>query len=134
MNPIDTYRDAFKELLKRGMTPLEALREFERDRFNGALLEELDLRKREAWDDDSSLLSLAARAGREESNETEMEKAIELWIAGWTSETPHSTQEDVMSWYWRRPTRRPGKPGRRYLSTQQAYNAMKRVCQNRPIR
>jgi len=130
MNPIDTYRDAFKAMLKSGMTPLEALHEFETEKFNAALLEELEIRKGDAWHDANSLLSLAARAGREESNQREMEKAIELWLAGWTSETPHSTQEDVMSWYWRRLPRRKGKPGRRYLSTQQAYNAMKRECQN----
>lgn len=135
MNPIDTYRDAFREMMKRGMTPLEALREFDRDRFNAAMSEEIlsgacvlnpQTFAHEVHDGLPSLLELASRAGREEMNERDMGDALELWMAGWTSETPHKSQSDAMSWYWRRPPRRKGKPGRLYLSTQQAHNAMKR--------
>jgi hypothetical protein len=51
-------------------------------------------------------------------------QAYELWGAGWTSH-PQSKGAKVMSWYWRQPPRRPGKPGRLFLSTNQAFNAMK---------
>lgn len=119
MNPIDTYRYAFQQLLAQGKTPLEALREFDREKWNAAMLGEIDL-------GGTTLLNLGAAANREEMNEGDMEQATELWLAGWTSETPSKTQVDVMSWYWRRPPRRKGKPGRFYWSTNQAYNAMRK--------
>lgn len=96
--------------------------------------EEIDLGR-------TMLLDLAAVAGREECDETAMEQATELWMAGWTSELPDSYKTPeaietakhdtwrrcaVMSWYWRRPSRRQGKPGRKYWSTNQAFNAMKK--------
>ena len=112
------------------------MREFERQKLHSALsIEAL------GQDEGRSLLDLLAIAGREECDESEMEKAIELWLAGWTSELPehYNTPEAqerakndpwsrcaVMSWYWRAPSKRKGKPGRRYLSTNQAFNAMKR--------
>lgn len=78
---------------------------------------------------DSEMLDIAARKCFAESESRQMEKALELTAAGWTAETPNHTPHpftgsvQVMSWYWRRPSRRPGKPGRRYLSTDQAWNA-----------
>lgn len=48
-----------------------------------------------------------------------------LIAAGWTFElSDHDL--DTWQWAWRRPPRRPGKPGRRFASTQQAYNALLR--------
>jgi hypothetical protein len=135
MIPIDTYRDAFREMLKRGMTPLEALGEFDEAEFNAAVKAEIESKtlrlnrktfRLEAPGGLPSLLEFAGRAAREKMNERDMGDAIELWMAGWTSETPYKSQSDVMSWYWRRPPRRKGKPGRFFWSTQQAYNAMKK--------
>lgn len=54
-------------------------------------------------------------------NERDFVKAQALWDAGWTAETPHASQEDIMSYYWRRPGKKPGKKGRLFLSTDQAY-------------
>jgi hypothetical protein len=55
----------------------------------------------------------------------DLEAAAELKAAGWTPEpvTPHSL---IMSWYWRRPGKRPCKQGRLFRSTQQAVNALRR--------
>lgn len=66
-----------------------------------------------------------AMHSRREMNERDFPQAMALWAAGWTAETPHAErQEDIMSYYWRRPGRRKGKPGRLFLSTQQAFNAL----------
>lgn len=134
MNPIDTYRYAFQQLLAQGKTPLEALRAFDREKWYAAMSEELE-------QGGTTLLNLGAVAGREECDETALEQATELWLAGWTSELPESYRTPqaieaakvdawrkcaVMSWYWRRPPRRQGKPGRFYWSTNQAYSAMKK--------
>jgi hypothetical protein len=82
---------------------------------------------------DREMLDIYARAAYKESNDAQMEKALELSAAGWAPElhdghTPHpfTGQVSVMSWYWRRPGKRPGKPGRLFRSTDQAYNALKR--------
>lgn len=69
------------------------------------------------------LLIEAARL-RQEMNERDFKQAAALWAAGWTAETPHSTQQDIMSYYWRRPPKRKGRKGRLFLSTNQAHNAM----------
>lgn len=82
---------------------------------------------------DREMLDIGAQALHKESNDAEMEKALELSAAGWTPEiekqhTPHpfTGSVDVMSWYWRRPPRRQGAKGRRFLSTNQAWNALQR--------
>ncbi len=79
---------------------------------------------------DHEMLDLLARAGHIESAKRDMEMALTLTAAGWSAELtsahlphPFTGNVPVMSWFWRRPPRRPGKPGRRYLSTQQAFNA-----------
>lgn len=131
----DIYRDAFLKFLKDGKSPLEALREFDQEEWRNALVAELEsgavrinpkTYRAEVHDGLPSLLELGARASREQMNERDMEQAIELWLAGWTSETPHGSQQDIFSWYWRRPSRRPGKPGRKFLSTTQALNTLRR--------
>lgn len=48
-----------------------------------------------------------------------------LLAAGWRYELPREDLEP-WQWYWRAPPKRPGKPGRKYLSTNQAFNAMRR--------
>lgn len=79
---------------------------------------------------DREMLNLAARQSHKESNDEEMEKALKLSSAGWTpflhsGHTPHpfTGTVDVMSWFWRRPGKRHGKPGRVFRSTNQAYIA-----------
>lgn len=126
-----SYVDIFKLLLSRGKTHAEALAEFDRDAINKALREGLD------GNDISggiTLLDLMSVADREEANRRDLEnQAIPLWLAGWTSETPMpKRQTEVMSWFWRAPSKRPGKPGRKYLSTSQAFNAMKKQLTPQP--
>lgn len=82
---------------------------------------------------DREALDIEARRGFFESESESMEQALELSAAGWTPElgpghSPHpfSGSVAVMSWYWRRPGKRPGKPGRKFLSTNQAHRALKR--------
>lgn len=128
---VETYREAMRLMIAKGMTPLEALREFDQDKFNAALREELETCYG-CGQDEGSLLVMVGKAGREEMNEKDMEQAIELWLAGWTSELPNKTQTDVMSWYWRRPPRVAGKQGRLFLSTNQAHRAMRKEAGGGP--
>ena len=82
---------------------------------------------------DREMLDLAARHYHQLSNQAEMQKALELSRAGWVAQlgpahSPHpfTGAVDVMSWYWRRPSRSKGRNGRLFLSTGQAYNALAR--------
>ena len=64
-----------------------------------------------------------------------------LIAAGWRYELPEivnrkdiTVQENRMDtepwqWYWRSPPKRQGSKGRKYLSTQQAFNALNRLNQ-----
>lgn len=131
----DTYRDAFLLFIEQGMSYSEAREHFDAEEWFQATNQELEERGREAWDDDHSLLNLGARAAWEKGAESDMEQAYELWAAGWTSEVPESCRNNSkdfwrqcrpMSWYWRAPSKRPPKPGRRYLSTNQAWLALQR--------
>lgn len=138
--PIDTFRDSFLRFIAEGMSYSEALAEFDLQAFQKAMLAEGELRPG-CGRDEESLLSLLACAGREERDARDMEKAIELWSHGWTSELPESytTKEAieaaktdmwrrcaVMSFYWRRPPRTKSRKGKRFLSTDQAYNALRK--------
>lgn len=61
-----------------------------------------------------------------------------LMAAGWKFELPEivnhnppkhdwsHTSTEPWQWYWRSPPKRPNSKGRRYLSTQQAFNALSR--------
>lgn len=62
---------------------------------------------------------------RAEQEDRDFDLAIELWLAGWTSE-PIRDGLPIMSWYWRRPPRGKRKRGRLFLSTSQALNALRR--------
>ena len=117
------FADTFKALLKQGMSPAEAKREFDPEQWKSAVSKAIDDEGAE-----SELFQLAIRASHCERNERDMEQAIELWLAGWKSEKP-SENSDIMSWYWRRPARRKGSKGMMFLSTQQAFNAMKKEKQ-----
>jgi hypothetical protein len=145
--PIDTYRDSFLRFMADGMSYSEALEQFDQDEFaNAAFVEmysreaRIDLLTHEFVTNDSrklpALFQLLTRAQFEKRNSVDgrdYQQALELWQAGWTSESKTNPpkpgfwhQAQVMSWYWRRPPRRPGKPGRRYLSTNQAWTALQR--------
>lgn len=101
----------------KGMTPSEALSQFDRASFDIAMLEDFH---DNGWE--SPLLQFASEAGREEMNERDMQKALELWCAGWKSTVPSPSAPDIMSLYWRRPPRRPASLGMLFRSTDQAYN------------
>ncbi len=55
-----------------------------------------------------------------------------LISAGWQFELPEMVnpgfrmETEPWQWYWRSPPKRVGRKGRRYLSTNQAFNAMQR--------
>jgi hypothetical protein len=61
-----------------------------------------------------------------------------LLAAGWRFELPEIVNRternpvlmdtEPWQWYWRSPPKRKGSKGRKYLSTQQAYNALMRSC------
>lgn len=116
----DTYAAIIRRLVEQGATPLEALRSFDRSLLDAAMLNELEEGGR-------VLLDLVAAATREEMNERDMDQAIDLWLSGWKSETPSSTQVDVMSWYWRSPAKTGRAKGRLYRSTNQAWRALRRM-------
>lgn len=127
MTPIDTIRDSFKIFLANGDSPLEAFQRFDREEFYRAAMEELSIRGHAAWMDADSLASLGLLAQQEEWNAKDMDQAIPLWAAGWTSQAPNLGQiERVMAWYWRAPVKGNRKLGRRYMSTNQAFMAMQR--------
>lgn len=144
MNPIDTYRDTFLKFLSDGMTHLEAYSQFCPVALNRAVAEEITsdavqmhMGKLITPTGQVSLLELCSTALREADDEqTFEEQCIPLMLAGWTSEVPECYQNNSrdkwsqcpqMSLYWRSPSKRPGKPGRKYLSTNQAFNAMQRA-------
>jgi hypothetical protein len=63
----------------------------------------------------------------------EKQQVLSLIDAGWTPEPPTTGNQGfthpwdaVMSWSWRRPPKHLGRPGRRFASTRQAYNALMR--------
>jgi hypothetical protein len=56
--------------------------------------------------------------------------------AGWKFElseivnypdNPSTIESEPWQWYWRSPPKRKGSKGRKYLSTKQAYNALKKI-------
>lgn len=147
--PVDTYRDAFLAFLKCGMSYVEARDQFDKELLQAAVNAELERGDSvqvlnpetflcENACGHETLFDLVVKAGFEQRNSVgsrDMDQAMDLWQAGWTSEDTMAhlikpnefwSQTQVMSWYWRAPSKRPGKPGRRYLSTNQAWNAMQR--------
>lgn len=135
----DTYLAAFRKFLSEGMTYSEALDEFDTQALMRSCFAEMD-RDRSILNDQESLFGLMIKGFRQMSDDADMEQAYELWGAGWTSEVPESYKSNsrdfwrqcpTMSLYWRAPSKRPGRPGRRYLSTNQAWRALqKQIPQN----
>ena len=54
-------------------------------------------------------------------------QANDLLAAGWRFELPDVSDPEVWQWYWRAPPKRAGGKGRKYLSTNQAWNALQRL-------
>lgn len=73
--------------------------------------------------------TIAAFLGLRESARSELDKVQALIAAGWLPDLElfdHHPDADPWQWAWRRPSKREGKPGRRFASTGQAYNAMRK--------
>lgn len=133
-HPYDTYLIAFRKFLADGMTYAEAFREFDEEKIRAAAWQEIR-DDPASFHSEDSLWSMTVRAGWERMNESSKDQCYDLWSAGWTSEVPESARHNskdfwrqlqLMSLYWRAPSKRPGKPGRRYLSTNQAWRAMQK--------
>jgi len=132
----DLIRDTFLKFVADGMSNMEALEQFDPEQFRLAMNAEIMSGEARDRDDEKSLLDLASRAGFEKRNQKDFDdQVVPLMMAGWIYEVPDSyktnsrdfwRQVQWMSMYWRAPSKRPGKPGRKYLSTQQAFNAMMR--------
>lgn len=115
----ETVHEMLSMLINQGMTPLEAVRQFGEESIKQAVRDELA-----DAPGFGPLFEVCVKANQQKSDEKEMEKAVELWMAGWTSEkTP--TMYAVMQWYWRSPPKGKGKLGRFYWSTNQAWMALK---------
>ncbi len=118
---VDFYLKLIQSFKAKGLTDGEILQEFNRDDFNKTLRESIE-------EGEDRLLDFAANAGRDNRNIEDLNKAIELWTAGWKSEIPKEFKNlDVMSWYWRRPPIGNRKTGKLFLSTDQAYSALKKL-------
>lgn len=67
-----------------------------------------------------------------EQRERDMPQVNALLDAGWKFELPEIVngwphrETEPMSWYWRSPPRCRGSKGRKYWSTQQAFNALRK--------
>ena len=68
-----------------------------------------------------------------ESEQKQRRQAWRLLEAGWRFEMPEHEYLDIMSWSWRAPPKRKGRAGRKYLSTNQAYNAMVKSYERVPL-
>ncbi len=140
--PFDTMRDSFLRFMAEGASYREALELFDLAEFRAAAMAELDgdlvrrvspmediLRAGDFVTNDSrglpALLELLVHAQIEQGQQP-CAQCLDLWAAGWTSEVPNPKYGPCqsMSLYWRAPSKRPGKLGRRYLSTNQAWNAL----------
>lgn len=144
---IDLYRELFQQLVADGMTHADAIHHFDPDLLRAAVNEEMErgdcarffnmetLSPENACGHET-LFDLTVKASFEQRQIDDFNnQALPLYMAGWTSEEPNPTnskdfwrQTQIMSLYWRAPSKRPGKPGRRYLSTQQAFNAIQRAA------
>lgn len=146
VKPFDTYRHAFLCFLAQGMGYDEAMAQFDEREFSRLAIEELEIKDAvidptlmELVTNDErkepALFELYSRAQFEKRNNVDspdFQQAMDLWAAGWKSELPRTpgenfwSQVQVMSYYWRRPSKRKGSKGRLFLSTNQAWQALRR--------
>lgn len=68
------------------------------------------------------------RQTREDANKRAMVQVRELLAAGWKYEVPGEGHYDYdpWQWYWRAPPKRTNSRGQKFLSTNQAWNALQR--------
>jgi hypothetical protein len=111
-----------QRLMAQGKDAYEAVEAFGVPAFHAVMREEFETNSRFMSD---PLFDIAVEHSRKSCENWDFAQATDLWLAGWTSEA-QSSNSQVMSWYWRRPARRKNIPGRRYLSTNQAWMAMRR--------
>lgn len=118
----DFILNALQLLKAKGLSAPDAVKQFTHEQLSDAMFDGSGVMD----DDQRALLDRLAAAGEEEQNERDLGDAIELWMAGWTHE-PVTPSSRIMSWYWRAPAKGKRPLGRRYLSTQQAVNALRRA-------
>lgn len=75
---------------------------------------------------DPKNMEISCRQAAERSNRDAMVQVNALMAAKWQMEVVSESATDPWQWAWRRPGKRPGKPGRRFASTNQAYMALMR--------
>lgn len=107
-------------MMNEGMTAREAIAEMGEEAVQAAL------RKCEADRTMHGILAILADSERERQDEKDLDKALALWAAGWTTDQDRETAVGkrplpIYSWAWRRPAIPPRTTGRRFASTDQAY-------------
>lgn len=80
--------------------------------------------------EDPERFAALCRQTRQEAIARDMVQVRALLAAGWKYELPDVHDPDPMSWYWRAPPKREGSRGQKYLSTNQAYNAMRKATED----
>lgn len=82
---------------------------------------------------DKAAIAVLAEAAKLECRRDDVTQCDALILAGWKFVLPELVNPDMRKfesepwqWYWRRPARRKGSKGRLFLSTNQAYNAMRK--------
>lgn len=118
--------------LAHEMDVREAIERIGEDRVQKSWLEAPDPR----GDDAGRLLACMAAKSRMDADDEAMEQALVLTSAGWESIDPRPAhlpapknvmeKTAVASWKWRRPGKRPGRQGKLFLSTNQAWRALMR--------
>jgi hypothetical protein len=119
LSPDETFA-ILQKLMAQGLSATEAMAEFEKQDLDASTLKAL-------MEDGTShpLWVLSIQEMRESSHRETLEgQCYELWMNGWTVEP--NGRDESWAWYWRRPARRAGQKGRKFLSTNQAFNALKR--------
>lgn len=120
--------DTIRALKANGQTTAEAVSQFNRAELAAAMFDKLEDC---ATPEQLALLAVVCEADREAMNDRDMADAIELWLAGWTSD-PGTPPQDVFSWYWRAPAKGKRPLGRKYLSTYRALTALRKGNQKKP--
>lgn len=79
---------------------------------------------------ESFTLDELAVLGEIQSRRSNWPEVLALLSAGWSIAWADNSDDcEPFAWRWRRPSRREGKPGRLFVSTGQAFNAMKKMNQ-----
>jgi len=74
--------------------------------------------------DIAALLKAGGEEVKLDAREACMPQVDALMAANWIFELPAIQDPEPWQWYWRRPSKVKGKKGRKFLSTNQAYNAL----------